>query len=172
MHQLTRQLVNNHPVIALEDLKVANMSGSAKGTSEAPGGQVSQKAGLNRRILDQAWGESARQLVYKTQAIGGKVIYVNAAYSSQECRMCGNIDKANRKTQASFLCVACGHAEHADTHAAKNILARGCVVWEKQLLAAGHAASVCGGDVRRKETARLKCAAPAKQKPTGEVARA
>jgi putative transposase len=54
LHQLTTSLVNDHPVIALEDLKVKNMSKSAAGTADAPGKKVRQKSGLNRGILDQA----------------------------------------------------------------------------------------------------------------------
>ena len=171
LHQLTSSLVNDHPVIALEDLKVANMSRSARGTSAVPGKKVRQKAGLNRGILDQAWGEFARQLEYKTQAVGGAVVYVSAAFTSQECRVCGHVDKANRKTQESFLCAACGHAENADTNASKNILARGCDAWKDiSNSAAGHAASVHGEIVRPSKVARPKKAVSAKWKPTEEVA--
>jgi putative transposase len=171
LNKLTTELVNEHPVIALEELKVKNMSRSAKGTVEALGKRVRQKAGLNRGILDQAWGEFARQLEYKTAAVGGAVVYVNPAYSSQECNVCGHVDKANRKTQASFLCMACGHAEHADIHAAKNILQRGLVVWKDlSNSAAGHAASVCGENVRRQKAAKPDGAVSVKQKPTEEIA--
>jgi putative transposase len=168
LNTLTHSLVADHPVIALEDLQVANMSRSAKGTIEAPGRKVRQKAGLNRGILDQAWGKFARQLEYKTAAIGGAVVFVNAAYSSRECRVCAHVDKANRKTQASFLCIACGHTEHADTHAEKNILARGRAAWN-ELSAAGHAASVHGESVRRPKVAKPKVAVSVKWKPTEEV---
>jgi len=172
LNKLTTELVNDHPVIALEDLKVKNMSRSAKGTAEETGKRVRQKAGLNRGILDQAWGEFARQLEYKAQAVSGAVVYVNPAYSSQECNVCGHIEQSNRKTQESFLCMACGHAENADIHAAKNILGRGIAVWNTIHSAAGHAASVCGGDVSRKEAGRSTYATPVKQKPAEEVAHA
>jgi hypothetical protein len=38
---------------------------------------------------------------------------------------CGHVAAGNRPTQAVFACVACGHGEHADINAAKNIRARG-----------------------------------------------
>ena len=38
-------------VIRVENLKISNMTASAKGTAGAPGRSVRQKAGLNRRIL-------------------------------------------------------------------------------------------------------------------------
>ena len=40
LHQLSTRLADAHPVIAIEDLKVAAMSASAAGTVEAPGKQV------------------------------------------------------------------------------------------------------------------------------------
>jgi putative transposase len=171
LHQLTSSLVHDHPVIALEDLKISNMSRSARGTIEAPGKNVRQKAGLNRSILDQSWGEAARQLEYKTAAVGGAVVYVNPSYSSQECRICGHVEKANRKTQESFVCRACGHAENADTNASKIVLQRGCDDWnEMKLSAAGHAATVHGEIVRPSKVAKPKKAVSAKWKPTEEAA--
>jgi transposase len=47
-----------------------------------------------------------------------------AAYSSLECRNCGHISTENRKSQAEFECIACGHQDHADIQAAATILAR------------------------------------------------
>ena len=46
---------------------------------------------------------------------------VNPAYSSQTCSACGFVAKANRKTQDSFSCRACGHEIHADVNAARNL---------------------------------------------------
>ena len=40
-------------MIVMEDLKVKNMSASAKGDIEKPGRNVKAKSGLNRAILDQ-----------------------------------------------------------------------------------------------------------------------
>lgn len=167
LHKLTTELADRHPVIALEDLRVQNMSASAKGTVAQPGKNVRQKAGLNRGILDAAWGEFRLQLEYKLQWRGGQVILVNPAYTSRTCRMCGHEAAENRKTQSVFLCVACGHAEHADVHAAKNILAAGHAVWLKET-----SADACGGDVSRAAPARARRAAPTKQEPTEETCHA
>ena len=44
---------------------------------------------------------------------------VNPAYTSQRCSHCGHVSADNRQTQSAFACVACGHAENADTNAGK-----------------------------------------------------
>ena len=71
----------------------------------------------------------------------------------------------NRKTQSVFACVACGHTEHADIHAAKIIQAAGHAAWARERASAqGPAASK--GAVRRPRGASRAAAAPAKQEPT------
>ena len=165
LHKLTHDLSSQHSVIAIEDLRVAAMSASAKGTVDRPGKNVRQKAGLNRGILDAAWAEFRRQLEYKLAAVGGQVIAVNPAYTSRTCRLCGHEAAENRVSQAQFQCVACGHAEHADIHAAKNILAAGHAVWLLQ-----KEAFACGGVVRRKSARkRATSAAPVKQEPSEAI---
>lgn len=162
LHKLTTDLANAHPAIALEDLRIKNMTASAAGTVERPGRSVRAKAGLNRSILDAAWGEFARQLAYKVEWRGGRVILVSPAYTSRKCRCCGHEAADNRKTQSVFACVTCGHTEHADIHAAKNILAAGHAVW---LAEETRRAAACGGDASREVPARTRRAAPAKQEP-------
>ena len=39
------------------------------------------------------------------------------------CSACGVVDADSRRSQAGFECVACGHAQHSDLNAARNILA-------------------------------------------------
>ncbi len=45
---------------------------------------------------------------------------MNPAYSSQTCSACGFVANANRRSQSTFFCRACGHAIHADVNAARN----------------------------------------------------
>ena len=117
IHKTTKEIADKCGTIVVEDLKVKNMTASAKGTTENPGRNVRQKAGLNKAMLDTAFGEIRRNLEYKC----GKLIEVNPAYTSQTCSRCGYTDKENRKTQARFLCVSCGYVSNADTNAAINI---------------------------------------------------
>ena len=125
LHKLTDKLSKNHALLVIEDLKVSNMSRSARGTVENPGAQVRQKSGLNKAILDQGWYEFRRQLAYKMEWRGGELRVVRPQYTSQTCPKCGHIDRANRPTQERFCCVKCKHAGHADEVAAQNIWYRG-----------------------------------------------
>lgn len=118
-------IANSHGVIVLEDLKVANMTASARGTVEAPGRNVRQKAGLNRSLLDVAPGTIRRMLEYKALWYGSRVIVVDPANTSQTCSACGAVDAASRLTRAQFVCTGCGTIADADVNAARNVLRRG-----------------------------------------------
>jgi putative transposase len=132
LHKTTTSIGKNHALVVMEDLRVKNMSRSASGSLENPGRNVRAKSGLNKSILDQGWFEFRRQLGYKLAWSGGTLLVVPPQYTSQTCHQCGNVDKANRTSQAEFICTACGHSANADVNAALNILA------------AGQAVSACG----------------------------
>jgi len=117
-------------VIRVEDLKIGNMTRSARGTRDDPGRNVRQKAGLNRGILRSGWGLLVRRLADKAP---GRVEKIKPAFTSQRCSACGQVDGNSRKSQAEFQCITCGYACHADVNAARNI-------------AAGHAVTARGGD--------------------------
>lgn len=125
LHKITTELVQTHDVLYLEDLRVKAMTASARGTPEAPGRRVRQKAGLNRAILAQGWGTLRRLLEYKAAWAGARVVAVPAAYTSQRCSRCGHTEAGNRPTRDRFRCLACGHEACADTNAARNLLAAG-----------------------------------------------
>ncbi|MEC5217241.1 putative transposase [Actimicrobium sp. GrIS 1.19] len=124
LHKATTTISNNHALVAVEDLKIVNMTRSSKGTIETPGTNVRAKAGLNRAILDQGWGEFGRQLEYKLYWNGGYFMKVSAHHTSQTCPCCGHVDKDNRKTQSAFLCTVCWYENNADVVGAINVLDR------------------------------------------------
>lgn len=124
-HKATTTICNNHAMVAVEDLRVTNMSKSARGTVAQPGRNVRQKSGLNRSILDQGWYEIRRQLEYKMSWSGGIFVAVPPHHTSQTCPACLYKSADNRKSQASFLCTHCGYAENADVVGAINVLHRG-----------------------------------------------
>ncbi len=125
LHKTSTTISKTHALVVLEDLSVKSMSRSARGTVNAPGRNVRAKAGLNKSILDQGWAEFRRQLEYKQTWRGGMVIAVDPRNTSRTCPICGHVSAENRKTQAVFRCVLCGHAADADVNAARNILAAG-----------------------------------------------
>lgn len=57
-HRITTEIIRNHDLIAIEDLDIANMTRSARGTDEKPGRNVSDKSGLNHSIVEQSWASS------------------------------------------------------------------------------------------------------------------
>lgn len=121
-HERTTEIANEFGHVAVEALKTKNMMRSAKGTVEAPGRNVKQKSGLNRSIAERGWHQVEQFLAYKVAERGGQFVKVDPAYTSQTCSKCGTIDKSSRKSQARFECQGCGHVDHADVNAAKNIL--------------------------------------------------
>ena len=123
-HVITTELTRRFSYVAIEDLKLKNMTGSAKGDAETPGKKVKQKAGLNRAILNVSMYKIREQLEYKSEKSGSTVKAVDPKYTSQTCFKCGHKSAGNRKKQDQFVCEKCNHQDNADVNAAKNILKR------------------------------------------------
>jgi putative transposase len=131
--KISTRLVRSHDVIVLEKL---NIQGMVRRPAPKPDpvragvflpNRARTKAALNRGILTSCWGILGRRLEQKAAASRCQVIYVNPRFTSQQCRVCGHIAPENRDSQA-FRYVSCGHADHADANAARNILARGLLL--------------------------------------------
>lgn len=71
-----------------------------------------------------AFYELGQFIRYKAHEAGIPIYFVDPAYTSQQCSVCGHISADNRRSQAEFLCCQCGHHENADLNAAKNIAGR------------------------------------------------
>lgn len=125
LHKTSTRLAKNHSYIVMEDLKVANMMRSAKGTVDKPGRNVKAKSGLNRSIAKQAWSTFRNLLTYKLNKLNGELRLVDPRHTSQTCSQCLTTDKRNRKSQSKFICISCGHTVNADHNAATNILRLG-----------------------------------------------
>ena len=122
-HQLSARLVADYDLIAVEDLRIANMTRSARGTLKAPGRGVAAKSGLNRSIHDAGWGQLVNLLTYKAEGAGRKLVRVPAPHTSQTCAACGATHPDNRPDRDHFTCTTCGHTAHPDANAAQVILA-------------------------------------------------
>jgi|GEM_PF-108310 len=124
-HQTSHQLASDDTfrIYALENLKVAAMVRRPKAKQDPQTGRwlrngAATKTGLNKSILDSAWGRTKDFLSYKAQRRGKLVVTVPPHYSSQECAACGHIHPGNRNKDR-FVCHRCGFKAHADHNAAQ-----------------------------------------------------
>ena len=137
-HRGTTEIVkkaihNGNDLLATEDLRIDNMTRSARGTAESPGRNVRAKSALNRRILQQGWGYIQIMFDYKAARAGIRHIQVYPGGTSQTCNQCGTRDPGFRISQAEFTCSACGHEANADQNASVNIGDRGLHYFRKRL---------------------------------------
>ena len=123
LHAITKQLATSHAVVAVEDLNVAGMTRSARGTSDKPGRNVAAKAGLNRSILDASFAEMRRQLTYKTSWYRSQLLPSGRFVpTSKTCSTCG-AEKANLpRSERVYHCENCATVLDRDVNAAKNVL--------------------------------------------------
>ncbi|WP_308796371.1 transposase [Tolypothrix sp. FACHB-123] len=115
----------NVDAIAIEDLNVSAMKRRCKPKVDEESGRFlkngqSRKKGLNRSIFDASWGELVLKIDYLAAKHGKVVLKVSPKYTSQKCQNCGHVDASNRDGE-KFICTQCGHFDHADINAAKNI---------------------------------------------------
>jgi putative transposase len=115
-HVISKQIVTRAKGtvrgIALEDLQGIRDRITAYGTD------------ARNRLSGWSFGQLYDFLNYKAQVAGVPVETVDPRNTSRTCARCGHCSKSNRKSQAEFVCKACGHRAHADVNAARNIRAR------------------------------------------------
>lgn len=112
MHKVSSEIVRANKVICIEDLDTQSML---------------KRHRVAQAISDSAWTEFRRQLKYKAEWYGGKVIEVDRFYpSSQLCSVCGfkNTELKNLSIR-KWICPECGAKHHRDHNAAVNILNEG-----------------------------------------------
>jgi putative transposase len=117
-------------VIVIEDLNVAGMV---------------RNRSLAKAISDCGWGTFRRQLEYKCERAGRRLVVIDRWYpSSKTCSACGHLLASLSLSTRAWQCPSCGTRHDRDVNAAKNILA------------AGLAVSACGADVRHLETSPVR----------------
>jgi putative transposase len=124
-HYLSHKAVNTHAVIAIEDLKLTNMTKAVKtGESGVQNGRKA-KSGLNRAMLDNGLGQLVNMIETKAKVANRIVVRVNPSHTSQECPTCGHIEKKPNRKNRNVTCSNCGATFHRDVSAAIIIKRRG-----------------------------------------------
>jgi len=117
LHKLTTRLAGTYAAVVVEDLAVAGMTASAKGSGCWRG-----KAGLNRAILDASPAELRRQLAYKTAWYGSRLVVADRWYpSSKTCSRCKAVKAKLSLSERTYSCEHCGLVMDRDANAAANL---------------------------------------------------
>jgi putative transposase len=124
LHKLTTHLAKNHSRIVIEKLCVSGMLKNRK---------------LSRAIADVGFYEFRRQLKYKCEWYGSKLIVAPRFYpSSKRCSGCGHVKKDLKLSERVYVCEECGLEIDRDLNAANNLVAAS---WTETQ-------NACGEDVR------------------------
>jgi IS605 OrfB family transposase len=83
--------------------------------------QVTVRKSQRGRHSNWAFGHLRECIEYKAKCVGVPIILLDPRNSSRTCSVCGHCEKANRRSQAEFVCVSCQHTSLADVNAAINL---------------------------------------------------
>jgi putative transposase len=117
-HKLSRKLVTDYSLIAVEDLNVKGLAASR----------------LAKSVHDAAWSLFTALLAYKAEEAGSKLVRVDPRYTSQICPNCGAI--AKKDLAIRWHSCPCGCELHRDVAAAQVILSRGLTTVRNQAVEA------------------------------------
>lgn len=107
LHKLTTLLAKNHGVIVIEDLNVSGMMANHK---------------LAKSVADMSFFEFRRQLTYKCELYGSKLVVVDRWFpSSKTCSNCGIKKETLKLSERVFECSHCGFVIDRDLNAAINL---------------------------------------------------
>ncbi|MBW4668587.1 MAG: transposase [Cyanomargarita calcarea GSE-NOS-MK-12-04C] len=107
LHKLTTLLAKNHGYLVIEDLNVSGMMANHK---------------LAKSISDMGFYEFRRQLNYKCELYGSKLVVVNRWFpSSKTCSNCGTKKETLSLKERTFHCEECGFDIDRDLNAAINL---------------------------------------------------
>jgi len=106
-HKASNSITKNYALIGVEKLNVAGMV---------------KNRHLAKSISDAGFGELIRQLKYKAEWRGGRVVEADRFYpSSKTCSACGNVKEKLSLSERTYECEACGLKIDRDLNAAINL---------------------------------------------------
>lgn len=119
LHQVSANLTQRYPLMAIEGWSVKALTASAAGTPEKPGENVALKSKFNRHMLDRGIGELRRQIEYKAARRGGMVIvHDEHEITNRTCSRCGHIHPQQPLLVPVYKCQACDLVLDRDTNSA------------------------------------------------------
>lgn len=114
LHKFSSKLTRAKSVIVLEDLYVAGMK---------------RNRSLSLSITDAGMGELRRQLVYKSDWYGARLVFADRFFpSSKTCSGCTAVKETLDLAERVFACEVCGISLDRDENAAANLRAYGIKV--------------------------------------------
>ncbi|TYQ30731.1 IS200/IS605 family element RNA-guided endonuclease TnpB [Pseudanabaena sp. UWO310] len=130
LHKLSRKIVNENQVIAVENLNIKGMV---------------KTHNLAKAISDVGWGMFCTMLKYKSESEGKQYIEIDRWFpSSKTCHVCLNRVENLALDIRAWTCKHCGTHHDRDVNAAINIRNEAL-----RIISLGTSESACGGDVSR-----------------------
>ncbi|MBQ8218917.1 MAG: transposase [Bacilli bacterium] len=118
LHNITKKITDEYDIITCEKLNIQNML---------------KEHNLSKKISDASFYEIIRQLEYKSKYKNKLFYQIDTYYpSSQECSICGNIDKKYKNlSEREYKCSNCYHEIDRDLNASINIMWEGLKLYMK-----------------------------------------
>lgn len=121
LHKASRNLVNRHDIIVIEDLDMNAMKRALR---------------FGKSVSDNGWGKFVTFLQYKCEEEGKLLIKTDRWFpSSKTCGCCGYIHRELKLSDRIYFCPECGNVADRDVNAAKNIKAEGLHIYHEEYAA-------------------------------------
>lgn len=108
-HKASRKLIEFAVKADCGTIQMENLKGITDTVDSAP------------FLKNWSYYDLQQKIEYKAKEHGIKVVYVEPAYTSQRCSVCGYIHKDNHLTRERFICGHCGYQALHDFNASQNI---------------------------------------------------
>ena len=121
LHKITKKITDEYDIITCEKLTVQKML---------------KNHNLSKKISDASFNEIIRQLQYKSKYKNKLFYQVDTYYpSSQECSVCGNIDRKYKSLlERVYKCCKCHNEMDRDLNSSINIMYEGMKLYMKEAM--------------------------------------